>query len=72
MAAYYCGLSPTTFDNRVRCGSLPRPHKDGKRVLWDLREIDRALGEVDGSDNGSASSADDVSAAEAQAMAAIG
>lgn len=71
MAAYYCGISPTTFDLRVRAGALPRPHRDGKRLLWDLREIDRALGEVDGEPGLAASSVDDVSAAEAQALAAI-
>ncbi len=71
MAAYYCGISPTTFDARVRSGALPGPHRDGKRLLWDLREIDRALGDIDDGRHIAASSGNDVATAEAQAMAAI-
>lgn len=71
MAAYYCGISPTTFDVRVKSGTLPPPHRDGKRLLWDLREIDRALGGVDEATGFAASSIEGVSAAEAKALAAI-
>lgn len=48
-AAFYCGLSATTFRARVATGSLPQAHKVGARVLWDRVELDRALDAESGS-----------------------
>ena len=39
-AAYYCGLSPNTFDRRVAEGVFPGPGDDGK---YDLRLLDAAI-----------------------------
>lgn len=78
MAAYYCGLSPNTFDDRVEAGLYPKPYRDGRRLLWDLRELDKALGEADehhldgGNGAGAQSEIDRAAAAEAAALAAIG
>lgn len=45
MAAYYVGVSPTTFDLRVKSGVYPGPHDDGRydRVALDLA-VDRQSG----------------------------
>jgi hypothetical protein len=56
MAAYYVGISPTTFDVRVRSGVYPGPHEDGRydRVALDLA-VDRQSGldadDTDGDDD---------------------
>lgn len=75
MAAYYCGLSPNTFDMRVKEGRLPKAHQDGRRLLWDIHELDRALGDdhhLDGSrEQGAQSDSHRAAAAEAAALAAI-
>lgn len=43
-AAYYLGrMSPTHFDSLVRDGTLPAPHKFGRRTLYDRQEIDAAV-----------------------------
>lgn len=75
MAAYYCGLSPNTFEDRVQSGTMPKPHREGRRLLWDLRELDRALGddptvEID-TTAAAESQSEKVAAAEAAALAAI-
>lgn len=53
LAAYYVGVSPTTFDARVRDGIYPNPHSDGRydRVALDLA-VDRLSGfdDVDATD----------------------
>jgi excisionase family DNA binding protein len=46
-AAEYCGVSPTYFDQLVDDGRMPMPVRLGRRVLWDLRKIDRALDALD-------------------------
>lgn len=40
LAAYYVGVSPTTFDLRVRDGIYPGPHADGR---YDRRALDLAV-----------------------------
>ena len=70
MAAYYCGLSPGTFDERIKSGQFPKPHRDGRRLLWDIRELDRAMGDIDAEAETGAESRD-VLDAEARALAAI-
>ncbi|CUW41671.1 conserved protein of unknown function (Bacteriophage P4, Orf88 6-40) [Magnetospirillum sp. XM-1] len=76
MAAYYCGLSPNTFDDRVKAGQFPQPHQDGRRMVWDLRELDKALDgdavhHLDGMASAESQSQRDIAAAEAMALAAI-
>jgi len=45
LAAYYVGVSPTTFDARVQDGIYPGPHYDGRydRAALDLA-VDRQSG----------------------------
>ena len=43
LAAYYVGLSPTTFVARVEAGQYPKPQQDGKRQLWDRLALDALL-----------------------------
>jgi predicted DNA-binding transcriptional regulator AlpA len=43
-AAAYLSVSPTTFDEMVKDGRMPRPKKLGERRLaWDVRAIDLAV-----------------------------
>lgn len=42
-AAYAC-ISPNTFDQMVKVGSMPRPKLlGGRRKAWDVRELDLAI-----------------------------
>jgi predicted DNA-binding transcriptional regulator AlpA len=42
-AAYAC-VSPNTFDEMVKDGRMPGPRVlTGKRIAWDLLEIDRSI-----------------------------
>ena len=42
-ASAYVGVSPTRFDQLVAEGSVPRPARLGRRVLWDRLALDRTL-----------------------------
>lgn len=42
-AAEVVGVSPTLFDAMVADGSMPRPKKVGRRLLWDSWEINRSF-----------------------------
>lgn len=42
-AAFYVGLSTTTFLARVDAGAYPGPRQDGRRRLWDRAQLDRAI-----------------------------
>ena len=42
-AAAYVGVSPTTFDILVTEQQMPRPARCRRRLLWDRRQIDRAM-----------------------------
>jgi predicted DNA-binding transcriptional regulator AlpA len=46
IAAEYCCIAPSTFDDWVRKGDLPRPLRGKKR--WSKNSIDRALAVLDG------------------------
>ncbi|UAK24213.1 helix-turn-helix transcriptional regulator [Sphingomonas nostoxanthinifaciens] len=54
-AAAYLGIGKTRFRDRWQRRELPQPHKDGRRLLWDIKLLDRyvdalsGLGEVKGS-----------------------
>lgn len=39
-AAAYLGLSERGFEGLWRCGSLPQPHRVGRRLLWDRKMLD--------------------------------
>lgn len=41
-AAFYVGVSPSTFDKWVEDGTMPRLIRRGGVGLWDTRLIDRA------------------------------
>ena len=47
-AAYYVGLSVSSFRLRVAHGDYPAPRKDGRRVLWDRLQLDAAIDKLDG------------------------
>lgn len=42
-AARYVGISPTTFDEMVRDGRMPKPKRIGIRTVWDVRALDIAF-----------------------------
>lgn len=43
-AAEYVNVSPNTFDEMVRCGSMPAPVRlSERRFAWDVRELDAAV-----------------------------
>lgn len=41
LAARYLSVSKTTFLSRVAKKAYPAPMREGKRVLWDRRLLDR-------------------------------
>ena len=43
LAAYYCGISPNTFDARIEAGTYPAGIHVGGRVVWDKVALDMAL-----------------------------
>ncbi|MBB4316117.1 hypothetical protein [Roseospira marina] len=47
LAAYYVGVSPPTFDSRVKDGTYPKPHADGR---YDRRALDLAVDRQSGLD----------------------
>jgi excisionase family DNA binding protein len=51
-AAFYVGVSATTFDKLVADGRMPKAKQIGGRKVWDRREIDLAFDEL-GSKDGS-------------------
>jgi hypothetical protein len=68
-AAFYVGLSPNTFKERVKNGRYPAPTYDGKRVLWDRLALDRAIDLDSGITAGA--NYNEEATAEAAAMEAI-
>lgn len=40
-AAFYIGVSPSTFDSLVASGQMPQPKRFGGNVVWDIRHIDQ-------------------------------
>jgi predicted DNA-binding transcriptional regulator AlpA len=46
VAAYVC-VSPTTFDELVKDGRMPRARRlGGRRIAWDVRELDVAVDQL--------------------------
>jgi len=38
-AAAWVNVSASTFDRMVEDGRMPRPRQIGRRLVWDLREL---------------------------------
>lgn len=47
-AAAYLGIGKTRFRQRWQAGELPQPHRDGRRILWDRRLLDRYVDALSG------------------------
>ena len=46
-AAAYVSVSPTTFDEMVKDGRMPRPKRlGGRRKAWDVRALDAAIDDL--------------------------
>ncbi len=53
-AASYVSVSPTTFDEMVKDGRMPKPKRlGGRRKAWDVHALDAAVDNlpVEGNDN---------------------
>ena len=51
-AASYVSVSPTTFDEMVKDGRMPRPKRlGGRRKAWDVRALDAAIDGLPNNDN---------------------
>ena len=40
-AAAFLGISPRTFEKLWRSHQLPHPHRLGRRLLWDIKILER-------------------------------
>jgi len=47
-AAAYLGIGKTRFRSRWQAREIPQPHRDGKRLLWDRRLLDRYVDALSG------------------------
>lgn len=47
-AAFYLGISERAFEDRWRAGSMPDPHRIGRRLVWDRKLLDRWVDELSG------------------------
>jgi len=51
-AAAYVNVSPTTFDEMVRDGRMPRPKRlSARRKSWDIRALDVAVDDLEDCNN---------------------
>ncbi len=41
MAADFLGISTGMFRDRVKAGEYPKPIREGRRLLWSRRQLDR-------------------------------
>ncbi|HVV41578.1 MAG TPA: hypothetical protein VHC94_11000 [Nitrobacter sp.] len=46
-AAAYVGVSPSHFDKLIRDRVMPPPKRLGGRVVWDLKQLDKAFDALD-------------------------
>lgn len=46
LAAAYLGLSDRAFETYWRQGIIPKPHRLGRRVLWDRKRLDQYVDEL--------------------------
>ena len=47
-AAAYLGIGKTKFRRKWQKGDAPAPHRDGGRLLWDVRLLDRHVDRLSG------------------------
>lgn len=47
-AAAYIGVSERTFEKHWRAGAMPKPHRIGRRLLWDRKLLDLWVDELSG------------------------
>jgi predicted DNA-binding transcriptional regulator AlpA len=47
-AAAYLGIGRSNFQGRWKRGDLPKPHRIGGRLLWDVRLLDRYVDALSG------------------------
>jgi len=51
-AAAYVNVSPTTFDEMVKDGTMPKPKRlSRRRKAWDVRALDAAIDDLPKADN---------------------
>ncbi len=51
-AAAFVNVSPTTFDEMVKDGTMPKPRRlKGRRKAWDVRSLDAAVDALPIGDN---------------------
>ena len=50
-AAEYVGFSPSTFDAMVDEGTMPKPKRRGRRVVWDRLRLDEAFAALPSDDD---------------------
>lgn len=47
-AAAYLGIGKSKFRRKWQTGDAPGPHRDGGRLLWDVRLLDRHVDRLSG------------------------
>jgi predicted DNA-binding transcriptional regulator AlpA len=70
-AAAYVSVSPTTFDEMVSDGRMPRSKLlGGRRIAWDVRALDAAVDRlpIDGEHPSNDATWSDIDAAQASAV----
>lgn len=50
-AAAFLGIGERAFDKQWRSGSVPAPHRLGRRLLWDRRLLDQFVDRLSGLSN---------------------
>lgn len=45
-SARWIGVSPTKFDEMVKDGRMPKPHKIDARKVWDRLKLDAAFSDL--------------------------
>lgn len=50
-AAAFLGVSPRTFEKLWRGRHLPQPHRFGRRLLWDIKVLERYVDTLSGLDD---------------------
>lgn len=49
-AAVFVGVSPTTFDQMVENGSMPKAFRVGSRAIWSRRRVEEYFAALDKED----------------------
>lgn len=47
-ASAFLGISPRTFERLWRSYQVPQPHRIGRRLLWDVKLLERYVDELSG------------------------